>query len=124
MRYLAVFFFALFLSCIAFGIEADSLASYSSFIVSNPKKDPCMIKGRVKIVDSFEDISVKIVDSFEDLEVTVCEDFLGNECGRIMVVDDFVDVYIKIVDSFPDVTIKFKDEKSKDIFIKQLTKPK
>lgn len=45
--------------------------------------------GKVKIVDSFEDIKVKIVDSFEDVKVKI--------------VDSFEDIKIKIVDSFEGV---------------------
>ena len=45
--------------------------------------------GKVKIVDSFEDVKVKIVDSFEDI--------------KIKIVDSFEDIKIKIVDSFEGV---------------------
>lgn len=45
--------------------------------------------GKVKIVDSFEDIKVKIVDSFEDVKVKI--------------VDCFEDIKIKIVDSFEGI---------------------
>ena len=50
--------------------------------------------GKVKIVDSFEDIKVKIVDSFED------------SCGKVKIVDAFEDVKVKIVDNFEDIKIK------------------
>lgn len=33
--------------------------------------------GKVKIVDSFEDIKVKIVDSFEDIKIKIVDSFEG-----------------------------------------------
>ena len=53
--------------------------------------------GKVKIVDSFEDIKVKIVDCFED------------SCGKVKIVEHFEDVKVKIVDSFEDIKIKIVD---------------
>lgn len=53
--------------------------------------------GKVKIVDSFEDIKVKIVDAFED------------SCGKVKIVEHFEDVKVKIVDSFEDIKIKIVD---------------
>ena len=53
--------------------------------------------GKVKIVDSFEDIKVKIVDAFE------------NSCGKVKIVEHFEDVKVKIVDSFEDIKIKIVD---------------
>lgn len=50
--------------------------------------------GKVKIVDSFEDIKVKIVDAFED------------SCGKVKIVEHFEDVKVKIVDNFEDIKIK------------------
>ncbi len=61
--------------------------------------------GKVKIVDSFEDIKVKIVDSFEDADIKIVNSF-ENTCGKVKIVDSFEDVKVKIVDSFEDIKIK------------------
>ncbi len=64
--------------------------------------------GKVKIVDSFEDIKVKIVDSFEDADIKIVNSF-ENTCGKVKIVDSFEDVKVKIVDSFEDIKIKIVD---------------
>lgn len=51
--------------------------------------------GKVKIVDSFEDIKVKIVDSFEDADIKIVDSF-ENTCGKVKIVDSFEDVKVKI----------------------------
>lgn len=64
--------------------------------------------GKVKIVDSFEDIKVKIVDCFEDVDVKVVDCF-EDSCGKVKIVDCFEDVKVKIVDCFEDVKVKLVD---------------
>lgn len=64
--------------------------------------------GKVKIVDSFEDIKVKIVDSFEDADIRIVDSF-ENTCGKVKIVDSFEDVKVKIVESFEDIKIKIVD---------------
>lgn len=64
--------------------------------------------GKVKIVDSFEDIKVKIVDAFEDADIKIVGSF-ENTCGKVKIVDSFEDVKVKIVDSFEDIKIKIVD---------------
>ena len=64
--------------------------------------------GKVKIVDSFEDIKVKIVDSFEDADIKIVDSF-ENTCGKVKIVDSFEDVKVKIVDSFEDIKVKLVD---------------
>ena len=61
--------------------------------------------GKVKIVDSFEDIKVKIVDSFEDVDIKIV-DALEDSCGKVKIVEHFEDVKVKIVDNFEDIKIK------------------
>lgn len=61
--------------------------------------------GKVKIVDSFEDIKVKIVDSFEDADIKIVDAF-EDSCGKVKIVEHFEDVKVKIVDSFEDIKIK------------------
>ena len=61
--------------------------------------------GKVKIVDSFEDIRVKIVDSFEDADIKIVDSFEDN-CCKIKIVENFEDVKVKIVDSFEDIKVK------------------
>lgn len=56
--------------------------------------------GKVKIVDSFEDIKVKIVDSFEDADIKIVEHF---EDVKVKIVDNFEDIKIKIVEHFEGV---------------------
>ena len=58
--------------------------------------------GKVKIVDSFEDIKVKIVDSFEDVDIKIVDAF-EDSCGKVKIVDSFEDIKIKIVNSFEGV---------------------
>lgn len=64
--------------------------------------------GKVKIVDSFEDIKVKIVDSFEDADIKIVDAF-EDSCGKVKIVDSVEDVKVKIVDSFEDIKIKIVD---------------
>ena len=61
--------------------------------------------GKVKIVDSFEDIKVKIVDAFEDADIKIVDSF-EDSCGKVKLVEHFEDVKVKIVDSFEDIKIK------------------
>ena len=55
--------------------------------------------GKVKIVDSYEDIRVKIVDSYEDVKVKIVDSY-ENSCGKIKIVDSYEDIRVKIVDSY------------------------
>ena len=64
--------------------------------------------GKVKIVDSFEDIKVKIVDVFEDADIKIVDAF-EDTCGKVKIVEHFEDVKVKIVDSFEDIKIKIVD---------------
>ena len=64
--------------------------------------------GKVKIVDSFEDIKVKIVDCFEDADIKIVDCF-EDSCGKVKLVEHFEDVKVKIVDCFEDVKIKIVD---------------
>ena len=64
--------------------------------------------GKVKIVDSFEDIKVKIVDSFEDADIKIVDAF-EDSCCKVKLVEHFEDVKVKIVDSFEDIKIKIVD---------------
>lgn len=64
--------------------------------------------GKVKIVDSFEDIKVKIVDCFEDVDIRIVDAF-EDDCGKVKLVNSFEDVKVKIVDCFEDVKVKLVD---------------
>ena len=64
--------------------------------------------GKVKIVDSFEDIKVKVVDAFEDVDIKIVGSF-EDSCGKVKIVEQFEDVKVKIVDSFEDVKVKIVD---------------
>ena len=61
--------------------------------------------GKVKIVDSFEDVKVKIVDCFEDADIKIVDAF-EDSCGKVKIVEHFEDVKVKIVDNFEDIKIK------------------
>ncbi len=117
MRCFIAFFFALTVSFFAFS-ENDS-CSVVSF-----DNDDCPLKGRVKIVKEYPDLTIKIVEEYPDIEVTVVDSYVEDECGRIMIVNEYPNLYVKIVNEYPDITIRFKDSKSKDMFIQQLTNPK
>ncbi len=82
--------------------------------ISKIDKDNCTITkdgktyklyGKVKIVDSFEDIKVKIVDNFEDADIKIVDAF-EDSCGKVKIVEHFEDVKVKIVDNFEDIKIK------------------
>lgn len=75
-------------------------------VTKNGKTYP--LYGKVKIVDSFEDLKVKIVDSFEDVDVRIVDSF-EDKCGKVKIVNSFEDVKVKIVDSFEDIKVKLVD---------------
>ncbi|WP_202804462.1 hypothetical protein [Baaleninema simplex] len=64
--------------------------------------------GKVRVVESFPDLTVKIVDAFPDLNVQVVDAF-PDRCGQWEFVESFPDIEIKFVESFPDIEIKFVD---------------
>ena len=63
------------------------------------------LKGKVKIVDNFEDIKVKFVSNFADIHVKFVSSS-ANECGEWQEVSSFEDFKIKIVNSFEDLKVK------------------
>ena len=94
---------------------AFTLAAIASDVIID--KENCTITkdgktynlyGKVKIVDSFEDIKVKIVDSFEDADIKIVDAF-EDTCCKVKIVDSFEDIKVKIVDSFEDIKIKIVD---------------
>lgn len=113
MRYLAVFFFALTVSFFTFS-ENDS-CSVVSF-----DNDDCPLKGRVKIVDNFEDLKVEIVDCcFEDIAIDVVDTYWEDSgCGKIELVENFEDIKIRVVKDFADIKIRFRNKESKERFMK------
>ena len=98
------------LFCLAFAICATAsdvkIDKENCTITKNGKT--YKLYGKVKIVDSFEDIKVKIVDSFEDADIKIVDSF-EDSCGKVKIVDSFEDVKVKIVDSFEDIKIKIVD---------------
>lgn len=112
MRCFIAFFFALTFSFFAFA-ENDS-CSVVSF-----DNDDCPLKGRVKIVDNFEDLKVEIVDNFENFVVEVVDNYWEeHDCGTIELVENFENIKIKVVKNFADVKIRFRNKESKERFIK------
>ena len=117
MRCFVVFLFSLFVSFLA-AAENDSC----SFISSD---GDCPLKGKVRIVDNFEDLKVEIVDNFEDVVVDVIGSYWEDaDCGAIELVDHFEDIKIKVVKNFADIKIRFRNKESKERFIKAIEKSK
>ncbi|MBO7458653.1 MAG: hypothetical protein J6T80_05305 [Paludibacteraceae bacterium] len=75
-------------------------------IIKDGKAYP--LYGKIKIVDSFEDVKVKIVDCFEDVDIKIVDSF-EDSCGKVKLVNSFEDVKVKIVDCFEDVKVKLVD---------------
>ena len=102
-----------------------AVAFACSAFAQDVPKDTCLLKGRVCIVDNFEDLRVEIVNSFEDVELDVMESVWSQpKCGQIELVENFPDVSIRIVESFPDVRISFRDTESRERFMKFLKEHK
>ena len=100
-RYLSIFFcLALALSAMASDVKIDK----ETCTITKDGKT-YKLYGKVKIVDSFEDIKVKIVDSFEDADIKIVDAF-EDSCGKVKIVEHFEDVKVKIVDSFEDIKVK------------------
>lgn len=94
-------------------VAIGSICLLVSFAVAGNVDSNCqfkgkVLKGKVKVVDSFPDFKVKVVDSFQDLKVKKKTSF-PDKCGEWQFVDSFPDFTIKFVDSFPDFTIKYVD---------------
>jgi len=64
-----------------------------------------VLKGKVKVVESFADFKVQIVTSFPDLKVQLVES-LADSCGEWQMVESFPDFTIQYVTSFPDFKIQ------------------
>ena len=92
---------------IAFAVASDVTIDKDNCTITKDGKT-YKLYGKVKIVDSFEDIKVKIVDSFEDVDIKIVDSF-ENTCGKVKIVDSFEDVKVKIVDSFEDIKVKIVD---------------
>ena len=74
------------------------------------------LKGRVKIVDSFEDIKVKIVDSGEDLRIHIDDN--GSSCFCFKITDYYSeDIKVKIVDSSEDIKVRIVDNSFESVTI-------
>ncbi len=67
--------------------------------------DGIPLSGKVKIVESFPDITVKKVDHFPDLKVKLVSHF-ANDCGEWQIVENFPDFTIQYVDHFADIEIQ------------------
>ena len=67
------------------------------------------LNGRVKFVDSFEDIRIKYVSNFADIHVQFVTSFPDN-CGEWQEVEAFEDFKVKIVTSFEDISVKVVDQ--------------
>ena len=96
-------------------LAALSLSAMASEVVID--KETCTVTkdgktyklyGKVKIVDSFEDIKVKLVDAFEDVDIKVVDAF-EDSCCKVKIVEHFEDVKVKVVDSFEDIKVKIVD---------------
>ncbi|MCQ2347781.1 MAG: hypothetical protein MJZ65_01165 [Paludibacteraceae bacterium] len=106
MNYRLVIYIASLLTVPLLANDKITIDKTTCTITKDGKSYP--LYGKVKIVDSFEDIKVKIVSSFEDADIRIVDSF-ENTCGKVKIVDAFEDVKVKIVDSFEDVKIKIVD---------------
>ena len=86
MKRILSILFCLAITCYA--ISADVKIDKNNCTITKDGKT-YKLYGKVKIVDSFEDIKVKIVDSFEDVDIRI--------------VDSFEDIKIKIVSNFEGI---------------------
>ena len=93
--------------CFFFAVASDVKIDKDNCTITKDGKT-YNLYGKVKIVDSFEDIKVKIVDSFEDVDIKIVDAF-EDSCGKVKIVEHFEDVKVKIVDSFEDIKIKIVD---------------
>ena len=95
-----------------------AVAFAGSAFAQDVPKDTCLLKGRVCIVDNFEDLKVRISSSFADVNVYVTVTANENsDCGYIDLVENFPDVRIRIVENFEDIKIWFSDESSRIKFM-------
>lgn len=100
-RYLIILLGIVFSAC---AIASEVTIDMENCIITKDGKT-YKLYGKVKIVDSFEDIKVKIVDSFEDADIKIVDAF-EDSCGKVRIVEHFEDVKVKIVDSFEDIKVK------------------
>ena len=101
-------FFSLFCATLTLGAIASEVYINKNNCTITKDGKTYNLYGKVKIVDSFEDIKVKIVDSFEDADIKIVDAF-EDSCGKVKIVEHFEDVKVKIVDSFEDIKIKIVD---------------
>ena len=73
-----------------------------------PPAKPCLLQGKVQVVDSFPDYKVKVVTSFPDAKVQVVTSFPDSP-GKWQMVESFPDFKVQFVESFPDFTIQYVD---------------
>ena len=102
MKRILSILFCLAITCCAFA--SDVIINKNNCTITKDGKT-YKLYGKVKIVDSFEDIKVKIVDCFEDADIKIVDCF-EDSCGKVRIVEHFEDVKVKIVDSFEDIKIK------------------
>ena len=96
-----------------------AVAFAGSAFAQDVPKDTCLLKGRVSIVDYFEDLKVRIVSANGDVRVdVVIYTNKDSKCGEIELVENFPDVKIRLVENFEDITIYFRDESSRKEFMK------
>ncbi len=106
MKRLILLFFCLLTSAVMLRAGDVKIDKETCTVTKNGKT--YKLYGKVKIVDSFEDIKVKIVTSFEDIDIRIVDSF-EDKCGKVKIVDSFEDVKVKIVDSFEDIKVKIVD---------------
>lgn len=101
-------FFSLICVSLTLGAIASDIKIDKDNCTMTKDGETYKLYGKVKIVDSFEDIKVKIVDSFEDVDIKIVDAF-EDSCCKVKLVEHFEDIKVKIVDSFEDVKIKIVD---------------
>ena len=95
-----------------------AVAFAASAFAQDVPKDTCLLKGRVCIVDNFEDLRVKIVSTNGDVEVEVTiYTNKDSKCGEIELVNYVPDIKSRLVENFEDITISFSDSSSRNKFM-------
>ena len=95
-----------------------AVAFACSAFAQDVPKDTCLLKGRVCIVDNFEDLKVRIVSANGDVVVDVMSATnKDSKCGEIELVNYVPDIKIRLVEHLEDITISFICESSREKFM-------
>ena len=95
-----------------------AVAFAGSAFAQQSAQDTCLLRGRVSIVDNFEDLKVRIVSTNGDVVVDVMSATnKDSKCGEIELVNYVPDIKIRLVEHLEDITISFICESSRNKFM-------